>query len=69
MPDIQVEIRPGEFAPFEISGEKPNYVEMKQIEKLVMEMESQTAAFLSVLDLTINLIMTQGSRALDYALL
>ena len=39
MPDIQVEIRPGEFAPFEISGEKPNYVEMKQIEKLVMEME------------------------------
>jgi hypothetical protein len=35
MPDIQVEIRPGEFAPFEISGEKPNYVEMKQIEKLV----------------------------------
>jgi len=39
MPEIQVEVRPGEFSPFEISGEKPNYVEMKQIEKLVREME------------------------------
>ena len=36
MAEIQVEVRPGEFAPFEIKGEKPNYVEMKQIEKLTL---------------------------------
>ena len=35
MAEIQVEVRPGEFAPFEIKGEKPNYVEMKQIQKLL----------------------------------
>ena len=39
MAEIQVEVRPGEFAPFEIKGEKPNYVEMKQIEKLVRDIE------------------------------
>ena len=39
MAEIQVEVRPGEFVPFEIKGEKPNYIEMKQIEKLVRDVE------------------------------
>ena len=32
MPTIDVEIQPGQFVPFEIRGEKPNYVEQKEIE-------------------------------------
>lgn len=48
MAEIQVEVRPGEFAPFEIKGEKPNYVEMKQIEKLVKDIERSENNSISV---------------------
>jgi len=41
MPTIDVEIRPGQFVPFEIRGEKPNYVEQKEIEKIVKNIDRQ----------------------------
>tara|TARA_R100001460_G_scaffold21475_1_gene43842 strand:+ start:1832 stop:4966 length:3135 start_codon:yes stop_codon:yes gene_type:complete len=39
MPTIDVEILPGQFVPFEIRGEKPNYIEMQQINKLAKQAE------------------------------
>ena len=41
MPEIEVEIKPGEFAPFQIDGEKPTYVEMRDIQKLVRKMDRE----------------------------
>lgn len=39
MPEIQLEIRPGEFIPFEIKGDKPTYPEMLQAERLIKQMD------------------------------
>ena len=41
MPTIDVEIQPGKFVPFEIRGEKPNYIEKKEIESLVRSLDRQ----------------------------
>ena len=41
MPEIEVEIKPGEFAPFQIDGEEPTYVEMRDIQKLVRKMDRE----------------------------
>ena len=51
MPEIQLEIRPGEFIPFEIKGEKPTYPEMLQAERLIKKMESSVSP-LSIRDET-----------------
>ena len=42
VPTIDVEVRPGEFAPFEIRGETPNYVEMKEINRLVKNLDRES---------------------------
>ena len=39
MATVPVEIRPNEFADFEIAGDEPTYVEMQQIQRLVRDME------------------------------
>ena len=44
MPTIDVEIQPGQFVPFEIRGDKPNYVEQKEIESLVRNLDRGIAA-------------------------
>ena len=44
MPTIDVEIQPGQFVPFEIRGEKPNYVERKEIESLVRKLDRDAAS-------------------------
>ena len=43
MPTIDVEIRPGQFVPFEIRGNKPNYIEKKEIESLIRNIDRQGA--------------------------
>lgn len=42
MPTIDVEVQPGQFVPFEIRGEKPNYIEQKEIESIVRNIDRST---------------------------
>jgi hypothetical protein len=47
MPEIQLEIRPGEFIPFEIKGDKPTYPEMLQAERLIKQMDKPVSPLAS----------------------